>query len=236
MEKAAEADYSRKTIIKINNMSKKYGRKTILSHLHLEIHQGDSIAFIGHNGCGKSTLLKIIGGLQPFNDGHVTYTKKMKFSYVPERFPAMNISALDYVRQMGAIAGLSPQEAEKRSMQLFESFFMQDMAETPIRYLSKGTIQKVAVVQAFLTAPDVLLLDEPVSGQDAASQRVFVRMVNRLNAEQDVTILCACHEDYLISSIAHAVYEIKAGKLQQVDVAAKPAGHKRILYSRRKYF
>ena len=209
-------------IITISDLTKKFGRKVVLSDISLEINRGDSIAFIGRNGCGKSTLLKIVAGLMPFEKGKVTYSKKLQFAYVPERFPAMNLVARNYIRQIGRIAGLQMNDVEKRSRQLFQALFMQDMVDTPIRYLSKGTMQKIAVVQAFLTTPDVLLLDEPISGQDMASQQIFIEMVNELNREYGVAILCSCHEDYMVKAIAKSVYEIEEGQLYPVAQGPKP--------------
>jgi len=208
-------------IITVSNLTKKFGRKIILSDINLKINRGDSITFIGRNGCGKSTFLKILSGLLPFEKGSVIHNGKLKFGYVPERFPAMNLTAEDYIAQIGMISGLQKEDVKERSRQLFETLFMQDMVTTPIRYLSKGTIQKVAVVQAFLTTPDVLLLDEPISGQDMASQLAFIEMVNRLNREHGVTILCSCHEDYMVKAIAKSVYEIAGGKLCPIEQTEK---------------
>lgn len=203
-------------IVTINNLVKKFNRKTILHDINLEISCADSIAFIGRNGCGKSTLLKIIGGLISFNSGQVTYLNKLKINYVPDNFPAMNITAREYIYQMGKIEGLSHSEILSQSQQLFKDFFMEQMIDTPIKYLSKGTMQKVSVVQAFLSQPDILIMDEPISGQDYQSQLVFIDMVNRLNREYGTTILFACHEDYLINQIAKSVYEIFDGSLRQI--------------------
>ncbi|MCL2400747.1 MAG: ABC transporter ATP-binding protein [Defluviitaleaceae bacterium] len=209
-------ELERETIITVSDMTKKFGRKIILSDINLKINQGDAIAFLGRNGCGKSTFLKIVAGLMPFEKGKVTYCKKLKFGYVPERFPAMNLTMKDYISQIGRVLGLQKEDVNERSKQLFEELFMQDMIDTPIRYLSKGTLQKMAVVQAFLTTPDVLLLDEPISGQDITSQQVFIEKVNHLNHELGVTILCSCHEDYMVKAIAKSVYEISDGKLCQI--------------------
>ena len=211
-------------IITISNLTKKFGNRVILSDIDLQISRGDSITFIGRNGSGKSTLLKIIAKLMPFDAGSVIHNGKLKFGYVPERFPAMNLTAQDYILQIGKVSGLQKDEIIERSTQLFKALFMQDMAGTPIRYLSKGTIQKMAVVQAFITTPDVLLLDEPISGQDMASQQVFIDMINRLR-KQGVTILCSCHEDYMVNAIAEYVYEIVDGKLCTVKQEEPATGN-----------
>lgn len=210
-----------KNIITISGLTKKFGRKIVLSNVSFQINRGDSIAFVGHNGCGKSTILKIIAGILPFEKGKVTHNGKLKFGYVPERFPVMSLTVRDYIHQIGSIEGLRKESVDKRSMELFEALFMRDMIETPIRYLSKGTIQKVAVIQALLTTPDILILDEPVSGQDMASQRVFIEMVNSLNHEHGVTILSSLHENYMIKAIAKSVYEIIEGKLHAIEQTTK---------------
>ena len=204
-------------IITLSEVTKRFRRRIVLSEISLNIYCGDSIAFIGRNGCGKSTLLKIAAGLMPFEKGKVTHHGKLKFGYVPERFPALNLTATEYLIRIGMVSGLSKNKAMRHSEEKAEALHMQGMMDTPIRFLSKGTLQKVAVVQAFLTLPDVLLLDEPISGQDMASQRAFVEMVNSLNRTHGVTVLCSCHEDYIVKAIASSVYEIEEGKLHKVE-------------------
>ena len=202
-------------MITLSQVTKRFGQKTVFSEINLNINSGDSLAFIGRNGTGKSTLLKIIAGLLPFEKGEIIHRGKLKFGYIPERFPALNIKAKEYLLRIGMISGLSKNVAKQQSEELAEAFFIQDMLDTPIRLLSKGTIQKVAATQAFLAVPDVLLLDEPISGQDTASQKVFIEMVNKLNQKHGVTVLCSCHEDYIIKMKAHSVYEIEDCKLHR---------------------
>ena len=217
-------------MISAKNITKRFGSRTVLSDISLNITPSDSIAFIGRNGSGKSTLLKILAGLLPCEKGQLIHSKKLKFAYVPERFPPINLSALDYITQIGQISGLSKKDAITKGNHLFEALFMQDMTQTPIKYLSKGTMQKVAVVQAFLVTPDVLLLDEPIAGQDMASQRVFMDMVNQLNSNHGVAVLCSCHEDYMVNAIAKTVYEIIDGKLHQKEHTRGEANISRLLF------
>ena len=78
----------------------------------------------------------------------------------------------------------------------------------PIKYLSKGTLQKVAVIQALLTKSDVILLDEPLSGQDTDSQKYFIDCVKKLNRE-GTAIVMSCHEKWLMNMLSKTVYEIE---------------------------
>jgi len=84
----------------------------ILSDISLQISRGDSIAFVGRNGCGKSTLLKVIAGILPFEKGKVAHHGKLKFGYVPDRFPAMNLTMREYTSQIGSIAGLHKDDVQ----------------------------------------------------------------------------------------------------------------------------
>lgn len=215
-------------LIEMNNVSKSFGRKKVLNNINIVIEKGQSIALLGHNGSGKSTFLKIICGLTRINSGEIKYSSDLKFSYIPEHFPKMNITAKQYVKHMGLIEGVPDQVIEEKSQELFKSFFMEGMLDIPMKHLSKGTLQKVGVIQALLSKPDILLLDEPLSGQDMESQKVFINLINELN-KQGVTIIMSCHEIFLVRRISNIVYEIRNGKLDQVKLSELYTGECDIL-------
>jgi len=194
--------------IELTNLKKSYGKHIILKDINLTISKGQSIAFVGHNGCGKSTMLKILSGLTTYQDGKIECFKKLKFNYIPESFPKMAITARQYINSIGLIEGLSKEYVKKRSDELFQTFFMEEMVDNLIKNLSKGTMQKVNVIQAMLSKPDILLLDEPLSGQDVDSQKVFIDLINQMN-EDGVTIVMSCHEDLLLNAVSEIIYEIK---------------------------
>lgn len=203
-------------LVEIRNLTKTFNRKVILDQINMEINQGDSIAIIGHNGCGKSTLLKIICGLTKANHGEVKYCRKIKFNYVPERFPKISLTPSQYIIRLGLIEGLTKNQIKEKSSELFERFFMEGMIDTPIKYLSKGSIQKVSVIQAIITKPDILILDEPLSGQDIDSQKVFIELMDKFLKEK-VSIVMSCHDDILINALSSTVYEIKDRRLQRKE-------------------
>lgn len=170
-----------KEIIKLEKITKEYNHKLILDQVDLSIYEGQSMVFTGHNGSGKSTLLKIISGLVKPSDGKVIYRDKLLFHYVPERFPKMNLTPWQYLKRMGQMDGIPPKILAKRCEKLFSDFFLPDMVNIPMKDLSKGTLQKIGVIQALLRTPQVLLLDEPLSGQDMDSQMVFIEKMNELS-------------------------------------------------------
>lgn len=194
-------------IISLNNVSKHFGRRVILEHVNLNIKKGESIALLGLNGSGKSTLLRMICGLTTITSGTIEYASLLTFNYVPEHFPKIDLTAREFIDYMGLIEGLTAETVGARSRELFHAFFMDEMMDVPIKHLSKGTIQKVAVIQALLQKPDVLLLDEPLSGQDSQSQKAFINLSKELN-HQGVTVIMSCHEHHLVNQLSHSAFEI----------------------------
>lgn len=209
-------------LIKLTGLSKAYDNKLIFDDISLTIHEGESVALVGHNGTGKSTLLKILCGLTDFQAGTMQQQRKLKFNYVPEYFPKLAITARQYIYHVGIIEGLTEAEITKRSNYYYKLFNMEKMVNKPIKVLSKGTLQKVSVIQAMLIKPDVLLLDEPLSGQDADAQLAFIEMVQALKAEQ-VTIIMSCHEEFLIKALSDTAYTIIDGKLVKTVIRRKTA-------------
>lgn len=206
-------------LISLNAISKYFGRKLILKDINLEITPQKAIAFLGPNGSGKSTLLKIIAGLTTISSGAVNYAPQLKIAYIPENFPKIDLTPTEFIRALGSIGGLTPEQVSTSMTDLFQAFQMDDMRDVPIKHLSKGTIQKVAVIQALLTTPDVLLLDEPLSGQDIQSQQLFIRMVQELQQQGAATVM-SCHERFLVNQLANTAYEISDHQLIPLDLSS----------------
>lgn len=197
--------------IKLEDVSKRYQQNVILKNLDLAIYRGDSIALLGRNGCGKSTLMRLIAQLSPTTTGKVSHERSFKFGYVAPDFPDSLLTPATLFQQLMAIDQLP--DSQKKMAELTEKFGISDMLKTPISYLSKGSKQKINVIQALLSQPDILLLDEPLSGQDVASQAYFIELIQELNA-QGVTIIMCCHEPFLTEALAKDVYQLTDGQLQ----------------------
>lgn len=115
---------------------------------------------------------------------------------------------------MGQIDGHSPDEITSKASILYQEFRLESMLNTPLKYLSKGSLQKVNVIQALLTVPDILLLDEPLSGQDIVSKQLFISKILKL-LKQQVTVIMSCHEPQLIAAISDTIYEIDNGQVKK---------------------
>ncbi|WP_373483265.1 ATP-binding cassette domain-containing protein [Acetobacterium sp.] len=208
-----------RVLISLNTISKYFGRKLILKDINLEITPKNAIALLGPNGSGKSTLLKIIGGLAKISSGAINYAPQLKIAYIPENFPKIDLTPAEFIKALGLIGGLTHEQVNTSMTDLFKTYQMDDMRDVPIKHLSKGTIQKVAVIQALLTTPDVLLLDEPLSGQDIQSQQLFIQMVQKLH-QQGVATIMSCHERFLVNQLAHTAYEISDHQLTPLDLSS----------------
>ncbi|TYQ13219.1 UNVERIFIED_CONTAM: ABC-type multidrug transport system ATPase subunit [Acetivibrio alkalicellulosi] len=192
-------------LIVLENVSKDYDGNIVIKEVNLNIIKGQTLGIVGANGTGKSTLMRIIAGLSKVSDGkRLLKSENIRISYVPEHFPKLNFTPVEYLHHMGLFKGLSISDIDEQIQTLFDIFDMQLMKNTMIKYLSKGSMQKVAVIQSLLSQPDILLLDEPLSGQDINSQERFVEMIQKYKTN-GVSIVLACHENYLIEKLADRV-------------------------------
>lgn len=202
-------------LIALENITKTYYDKTILDNISMDIFKNELLAITGPNGTGKSTLLKIISGLTSISSGkRIVHNEgeKIKIGYVPDRFPKLNFTPSEYLFYMGKLQELSKEFIKVRCNELFAMFNMDRMKDTRIKYLSKGTIQKVSVMQAVMVEPDILLLDEPISGQDSESESNFINMLEEFRKTK-LSIVLACHEMYLVEKLADRVINIRDGKI-----------------------
>lgn len=205
-------------MIELRNVKKSYNGEVIFEGINLKLEEGTVTAFVGHNGCGKSTMLKVISGLVRRDSGEILCDKKYRFSYVPEKFPVVNMSGRAYLMHMAVIDGIySKEDSRNKINDLAKDFYMEDMLDKPMKTLSKGTLQKIGVIQALMGEPEVLLLDEPLSGQDADSQEVFINKIRELK-KQGIIILLAAHEPNLIRSLGDRIYTIKEHRISENEI------------------
>ena len=189
-----------------NNLSKVFSGRVVFRNVNLTIQPYRPIVVMGGNGCGKSTLLRIIAGELPATMGEVAYRPNIKTAFVPDRFPKLPFSVEGYLKHMGRIQGLDAGRIDDYISEYFELLKMpHDFRKTPISKCSKGTLQKVNIMQALITTPDLLVLDEPFAGLDEDSVENFVSLLHRLIAD-GVSILLACHERVLAQRVSDSIY------------------------------
>jgi ABC-2 type transport system ATP-binding protein len=215
----------------VAEVSKRYYRRgpLVLDGVRLELPPGSVTQLKGSNGSGKSTLLRLLAGVTAATSGQV-HGRPPVVGYVPERFPSdLRFTPREYLGWLGRIRGLAPAEVTRRAEGLSDQLGLQPVArDQPMRDLSKGTTQKVAVIQALLDAPALLLLDEAWTGLDADAQAVLSDLVVRRRAEGSVVVF-ADHGRRAVGVAPDATYLVDDGRLTSLDVAReRPAGGVRV--------
>ncbi|AZM56138.1 ABC transporter [Streptomyces sp. WAC 01529] len=173
----------RDLVVRLGGVGRRYGVRGpwVLRGVDLGVRAGALVRVEGANGSGKSTLLRLLAGIDAPSEGRVT--GRPRTAYVPERFPAaMPFTAIGYLTHMARIHGVargaaSRGAAARSAERWLERFGAAEYARTPLSELSKGSSQKVAVAQALLAAPDLLVLDEAWTGLDAPARAELDRAV-----------------------------------------------------------
>ncbi|MEU9857202.1 ABC transporter ATP-binding protein [Streptomyces sp. NPDC047974] len=154
--------------VRLAGVGRRYGPRGpwVLRGVDAELPAGRLVRVTGANGTGKSTLLRLVAGVDAPAEGRIT-GRPARTAYVPERFPpALPFTALDYLVHLGRLQGLRTGPARAGAGEWLERFGAGGYAGTPLAALSKGTAQKVAVAQALLAEPELLVLDEAWTGLD----------------------------------------------------------------------
>ncbi|MFF3841449.1 ATP-binding cassette domain-containing protein [Streptomyces sp. NPDC001930] len=190
--------------------------------MDLDLLAGTLVRVVGTNGTGKSTLLRLVAGVDAPTAGRVT-GRPPRTAYVPERFPvALPFTATDYLVHLGRIQGLRTGAARARAGEWLERFGAGEHARTAMAELSKGTSQKVAVAQAFLADPSLLVLDEAWTGLDTGARAELDAAVRSRRAAGG-TVVFVDHDPHRLEGEPSAVYEVREGRVREVeDPAARP--------------
>lgn len=192
-------------MLRLAGVSKRYGRgPLVLTDVNLEIAPGQVVGVVGANGSGKSTLLRIVARLSRPSVG--TVTGQPSVGYLPDRFPAASrMTAVGYLRHLGRISKVS--DVDKRAAGLLERLNLAGGPGARLRELSKGNAQKVALAQALLPEPQLLVLDEPWSGLDPAAHTVLAELLAEAK-ERGAGVVFAEHRDEFARSHATEVFEL----------------------------
>jgi ABC-type multidrug transport system ATPase subunit len=163
----------------------------VLDGVDLVADPGTLTVIAGGNGSGKSTLLRIVAGASDPTSGKVR-RRARSVGYVPERLPtSLRMTGNQYVAHMGRMRGLSANRAGRRASELFDRLELRPGPDVPIGSLSKGNSQKVALTQALLAAPELLVLDEPFSGLDEPAAAALIDLVEEARSAGAAALLSA---------------------------------------------
>ncbi|MEK3888760.1 ABC transporter ATP-binding protein [Bacillus sp. FSL K6-3431] len=214
---------TREKVLSLTNLTMSYGGKQVLNGIDLEVFKGQIIGYIGPNGAGKSTTVKVMLGLVEGYQGKVEifgwdiasgdHTYKSKIGYVPENAEAYdNLTASEYLTFIGELFGLSQEKAEQKAIKLMQEFGLADVFHARLSSFSKGMKQKVLIISSLLHDPDLLFLDEPLSGLDANSVMIIKELLAQL-AAQGKTIFYSSHIMDVVEKISSRIILLVEGRI-----------------------
>jgi ABC-2 type transport system ATP-binding protein len=207
--------------VALEEVSKWYGvrrARPVLRDVDLTLEAGELTAVTGPNGSGKSTLLRILAGASAPSRGRVR-GRPRHTGFVPDRFPPrLRFTPTEYLRHMGRIRRLPDRVIAEGTAELAERLGLTPYLGTRMAELSKGTCQKVALSQALLADPDLLVLDEPWSGLDDRAQRELTSLL--LEARQrGGCVVVSDHHTAETNQVADRVCAIANGQVVTHDPA-----------------
>lgn len=214
-------------ILKLTEVTKKYGDHTILSRLSLAVNKGEVVVILGPSGCGKSTLLRCINGLEDIQTGEILLEgerishKKNDMHQVRQKI-GMVFQSYELFPHMDVLHNiiLGPVKAQKRpkkevieeALQLLERVGLQHKKDVYPSELSGGQKQRVAIVRALCMQPKILLFDEVTAALDPEMVREVLDVMLSL-AKEGSTMVIVTHEMQFARAIAHRIVFIDEGQI-----------------------
>ncbi|WP_375447382.1 ABC transporter ATP-binding protein [uncultured Fibrella sp.] len=211
------------SVIDTHNLTQYYGQTQILKGINLSVAPGQVVGYIGPNGAGKSTTIKTLIGLLPNFQGEVSVLGldlrtqaidiKRRIGYVPENAALYDLlTPMEYLTFVGQLYELDPATVEKKALELLRLFSLEHQANDRMTTFSKGMRQKVLLISGLLHNPDLVFLDEPLSGLDANAV-VLVKQIIRQLADSGKTVFYSSHIMDVVEKISDRIIIINAGDI-----------------------
>ncbi len=209
--------------VSIRDLRIAFGDKMVLKGVNLDVERGQIVGYIGPNGAGKSTTIKAVLGLvkgyageirifgQTIADGELTY--KRRIGYVPETAEIYDaLTAQEYLTFIGRLYGLDEQTVDRKARAVMSVLDLSSAYHSRLSSYSKGMRQKVLLISSLLHNPDILFLDEPLSGLDANSVSVVKDILAQL-AAKGKTIFYSSHIMEVVQKISHRIVLLHDGRI-----------------------
>jgi ABC-2 type transport system ATP-binding protein len=210
-------------IIQIDNLSKFFGKKQVLHDISLHIQAGQVIGYIGPNGAGKSTTVRILAGLDDNFKGNVKIkgidvkenplAVKRIIGYIPELADLYDVlTPLEFLLMVGRLHDMEDAQIEERASRMLDFLGLKDQLHERMDTFSKGMRQKVLLVSGLLHNPEIIFMDEPLSGLDANAVILVKEIILRL-VEQGKTVIYCSHNMDTVEKISDRIILIAEGKV-----------------------
>lgn len=203
-----------KKTIEIENVSKSFGGRLLFRDFSYIVLRDERIGIIGPNGCGKSTLMKIITGLVPPDTGSVTIGETIKIGYFSQEIEDMDgdIRVIDYIRDIAEVIHTTTGTAT--ASQMLERFlFSPAMQYTPVSKLSGGEKRRLYLLRVLMSAPNVLILDEPTNDLDIATLTILEDYLDHFSG----IVIAVSHDRYFLDRIVNRIFAFEDTKIHQYE-------------------
>jgi ABC-2 type transport system ATP-binding protein len=208
-------------IISIKNLRKSYGQKQVLKGIDLDIYPGQVIGYIGPNGAGKSTTVKILCGLISDYEGEVSVkgfnlkdnaiAAKSNIGYIPELAELYDVlTPMEFLGLMAELYNMDEGAAKDRMTKMLTAFGLGTNLNDRMDTFSKGMKQKVLITSGLIHNPDIIILDEPLSGLDANSVIIVKDLISKL-AKDGKTIFYCSHMMDVVEKVSDRIVLINEG-------------------------
>jgi ABC-2 type transport system ATP-binding protein len=208
-------------IIRLSNVYKNYGEKQVLNGISLSVLPGQVIGYIGPNGAGKSTTVKILCGLISDYEGEVLVNgidirkdpvaAKARIGYVPELAELYDVlTPMEFLLFMAQLYNMPEEQAKDRIRKMLAALGLEANADQRMDTFSKGMRQKVLIISGILHNPDIIILDEPLSGLDANSVIIVKDLISKL-AREGKTIFYCSHMMDVVEKVSDRIVLINNG-------------------------
>jgi len=214
-------------MIKLRNLSKKYGTRTILDNLHLRLPAKGLVAVVGPSGCGKTTLLNILAGLDVECEGEYLFDRTSIGELTEEQRDLFRLSEIGYVFQdfrlfdsesiydnlalpLATLARASPQIRRQRILDVLEVVGLEHLLKRKVNRLSGGEKQRVAIARAIINDPRVVLCDEPTGALDEKTGLAIFELLKAIAG--DALVIVVTHDEKLADSFCTRKILLKDGR------------------------
>jgi len=217
--------------IVIDRLTKTYQPKwpwekpvTVLSDISLSVSRGEIFGFLGHNGAGKTTTMKVLLGLLRATSGHIELlgssvehvATRARIGYLPESpYFYDYLTAEEFLCFYGKLAGLDRETVQKRIPQLLERVSLTEARHRQLRKFSKGMLQRVGLAQALIHDPELVILDEPMSGLDPIGRKEVRDLILSLR-DQGKTVFFSTHIISDVEMVCDRVGIVSKGRIRSV--------------------
>lgn len=219
--------------IKIVDFGVKFGEEVIFENVNLHVHCGTLTVLVGQNGAGKSTLVRAIlddiphSGHVEFKDVENGHLQKIRIGYVPQKLNVEKNTPVSVYDMMACYHSRVPvfcyksAGMKKRILEALSMFEAQGLIDQQVCNLSGGQLQRVLLAMAVMDKPNLLLLDEPISGIDVKGSQLFYKTIDEMKKKFDMAIILISHDlSYVAKYADHVVLldhgVVKQGKVGQV--------------------